>query len=199
MVIKAAPELLSIAAEPTTIYEKQPLVVAIPERNQPFAKRVLGGKIVSLFKDDPHFTHIKFQKLQFLAEQVMGANLRWNYYFQSAGPYDPPFMHNVADKLKESGWYEERNFKFYPLGKEAKIEDYYNGYFGTAMEKMNSLFSVLANTTEAETEIIATVYAVWNNRIIQQQAISDTALIEDFYNWSERKAAYTSEQILWAV
>ena len=107
-------------------------------------------------------------------------------------------MHTVANKLKESGWYEERNYKFIPLGKQGQIEGYYEGFFKPATDRLNQLFSLLSNSTEAETEIIATVYAVWNNRIIKQQPVSDKLLKEDFYSWSEMKLVYTSEQILLA-
>jgi hypothetical protein len=39
-------------------------------------------------------------------------------------------------------------------------------------------------------EIIATLYAVWNNRIIKQEPITDDLLKEDFLNWDEQKTKY---------
>jgi hypothetical protein len=39
-------------------------------------------------------------------------------------------------------------------------------------------------------EIIATLYAVWNNRIIEQKPITDDLLKEDFLNWDEQKIKY---------
>ena len=52
-------EKLMIAAEPKASY----IITqsSIPDRKLGFAKQVLGGKIVSLFKDDKNFSHIKFQ------------------------------------------------------------------------------------------------------------------------------------------
>ena len=181
---------ISIAAEPEVAYGTRSIPLPIPPGKEAFAKRVLGGRVVSLFKDDLHFTHIKFQKVQYLADMLSGASLGTSYYIQAAGPYDNTFMHTVANNLKASDWFEERNFKWHPLAKHEKIEGYYNSYFAPALQTLDNLFSLLADKTEEESEIIATLYAVWNNRIILHQPISDEALITDFYNWSERKQQY---------
>lgn len=186
-------EQLSIAAEEHVEYNTG---LNIPNNKKTFAKQVLGGKIVSLYKDDPHFTQIKFQKLQFLAEHVIQADLNLNYYFQAAGPYDNRFMHTINDSLKKSKWFDYKNNKYVPLDKQSQISEYYNGYFKPVTNKLERLFSLLQNATEADAEIIATIYAVWNNRLIQSLAISDDLLIEDFYKWSKRKQQYTQEQIL---
>lgn len=186
---------IQIAAEPVVEYGRI-IKLAIPDKSKGFAKQVLGGKIVSLFRDDPNFTHIKFQKLQYLAEHIAEADLDLNYYFQTAGPHDGRFMHTIADKLKNSKWFEERNYKFYPLEKQDKIDGYYQGYFAPAQDRLDKLFHLLANATEAEAEIFATLYAVWNNRIILKQPISETNIIEDFYRWSDRKLQYSKDQLL---
>ncbi len=161
-----------------------------------FAKQVLGGKIVSLFKDDKNFTHIKFQKLQYLAEHIIQADLKWNYYRQAAGPYDPKFMHTVADKLQGNKWFEEKKYKFFPLGKADEVDGYYQTYFEDADKKLSQLFSLLKNATEKHCEAIATVYAVWNNMIIQNENPSDKKIVCRFFEWSPRKAGYTEKEIV---
>jgi type I restriction enzyme S subunit len=186
---------LSMAAEPPSVYGKgTPL--NIPENKKGFAKQVLAGKIVSEFKDDPAFTNIKFQKIQFLAEHIIEADLNLNYYYQAAGPYDNRFMHTIHNDFRKQKWFDCRNRRFVPLEKQEKIEGYYQGYFGPAQKKLDQLFELLYQKSEAEAEIIATLYAVWNNRIIEGSTVADKELIEDFYKWSDRKQQYTEEQIL---
>jgi hypothetical protein len=189
---------IGIAAESKIKYAES-VTVKIPENKRAFAKQVLGGKIVSLFKDDPHFTHIKFQKLQYLAEHLAEVDLNWNYYRQSAGPYDPKFMHTVAFKLKASKWFEEKKYKFHPLEKADKIEGYYEGYFKPASAKLDSLFSALKQSTEDEAEIVATLYAAWNNMIIKKEDINDDVIISTFFEWSDRKKKYTRPQVAKAL
>ena len=94
---------LLMAAEPKTSYFAPS---NIPDNKRGFAKQVLGGKIVSLFKNDKNFTHIKFQKLQYLAEHIAEENLLWNYYRQAAGPHDNRFKYSVIEKLNENKWFE---------------------------------------------------------------------------------------------
>lgn len=179
-------ENLRIAAEPTTNY----LTVVksnIPENKKSFAKQVLGGKIVSQFREDKYFTHIKFQKLQYIAEHIIEEDLNWNYYRQSAGPYDNKFMHSVILNLTRNKWFEEKNYKFYPLDKATDIDNYYQNYFGNKSDKLNKLFCLLKNASEKFCEAVATIYAVWNNHIIQNQQFNKERIKSDFFAWSNRK------------
>ncbi|WP_156307935.1 restriction endonuclease subunit S [Sphingobacterium endophyticum] len=188
-------DAVSIAAEPDVSYgSTEPL--DIPTNKKGFARQVLAGKVVSVFKDDPNFSNIKFQKVQFLAEHIIEADLNQNYYYQAAGPYDNAFMKSINGHFKTQKWFDSQNQRFVTLTKEEKIEGYYQGYFARGQDRLDRLFNLLYRTTEAEAEIIATMYAVWNNRIIQGTSITDNELIEDFYQWSDRKQQYTKDQIL---
>ena len=173
----------------------QPETLFIANNKRSFAKQVLGGKIVSLFQNDPHFSNIKFQKIQYLAEHVAEVDLNWNYYYQAAGPYDNVYMHSITDKLKTANWFEKRDSKYVPLDKQEHIDRYYQGFFKPVAKQLDQLFSLLANMTDIDAEIIATLYAVWNNRLILSQPVGEELLIDDFYNWSDRKLLYTQEQL----
>lgn len=105
-------------------------------------------------------------------------------------------MKSIYGHFKAQNWFDSQNQRFVSLNKEEKIEEYYQGYFGSMQESLDKLFGLFYQTTEAEAEIIATIYAVWNNRIIQGKSILDSELIEDFYQWSDRKKQYTNEQIM---
>jgi type I restriction enzyme, S subunit len=181
----------SIVAEP--VGKIVPL--AIPANKKGFAKQVLAGKIVSKFIDDQSFTDIKFQKVQFLAEHIVEADLNLNYYCQAAGPYDNKFMHTIYNDFHKQKWFDFKNKRFIPLEKKEKIEDYYRGYFAPVQKQLNKLFNLLYPTSEAEAEIIATLYAVWNNRIIEGRTTGDGELIKEFYQWSDRKQQYTKGQV----
>lgn len=191
----AAEEQMALAAEPLITYEAPPKL-NIPDNRKYYAKQVLAGKIVSEFKDDPNFTDIKLQKIQFLAEHIIEADLKLNYYCQVAGPYDNVFMHTIYNDFRKQKWFDCKNKQILPLEKQGKIEEYYQGYFAPAQEQLNKLFELLYQTTEAEAEIIATLYAVWNNRIIEKRPVIDEELIQEFYQWSDRKQQYSEEQVI---
>ncbi|MFY9311455.1 MAG: restriction endonuclease subunit S [Bacteroidia bacterium] len=185
-------EKLGMVAESEEKYSKM-VKLPIPEGKEGFAKQVLAGKIVNLFKGDKEFTHIKFQKLQYLSEHFIEEDLDWYYYRKHAGPYDPRFMNTIAGKLKFAGWYEERNYKFYPLQKVSEIEGLYTTYFSQKIEKLNHLFSVFKNSSEKLCEAVATVYAVWNNHIIQKLEYDEQRIKKEFFEWSNRKQKVFTE------
>jgi len=185
----------SMAAEPEVPYEKE-IQLNIPTNKKGFAKQVLAGKIVSEFKDDTNFTDIKFQKIQYLAEHIIEADLNLNYYYQAAGPYDNKFMHSIYNDFHKQKWFDYQNKKFTALEKQDKIDQYYKEFFAPAQKQLDKLFDLLKDTSEAEAEIIATLYAVWNNHIIAGKIITDSDLLASFYQWSERKHQYAEEQIL---
>ena len=183
-------ELMAAEVTPTYILPAQS---NIPDNKRGFAKQVLGGKIVKVFMSDKNFTHIKFQKLQYLAEQIIEEDLDWNYYRQMAGPYDNKFMHSVFNRLEKNSWFRIRGDKYHPLGKVNDIDKYYQNYFGDKSEKLNNLFGLLQKGTEKFCEAIATIYAVWNNHIILKQEFNKEHVKTDFFDWSNRKTVVFTE------
>lgn len=58
------------------------------------------------------------------------------------------------------------------------------------------LLSKLKLMDLGQAEIVSTVYAVWNNRIIRSQEITDDLIIADFYNWSIHKSDFDKYFVL---
>jgi type I restriction enzyme S subunit len=193
----AVDDSMLMAAEPKLEYGTiNREVLTIPKSKTGFAKQVLAGKIVSLFRDDKNFTDIKFQKLQYLAEHIAGADLEWNYYRKMAGPYDNKFMHSVFARLKRNKWFEDRKQKFKPLAKASEVNSHYQKCFSPVDDKLKKLFDLLKNATEGHSEVIATVYAAWNDLILKKEKVTDDKIVKLFFEWSVRKEGYTKQQIL---
>jgi type I restriction enzyme, S subunit len=191
-------EGLLMAAEPELPYQTQ-RQLSIPPSKKGFAKLVLAGKIISECKESLEFTNIKFQKLQHLAEHLMEADLNLNYYNQAAGPYDNKFMHTLHQKMNQQKWFASRGYKYSPMDKANEIDGHFNRYFGAGNEQFSKLITLLGKASEDQCEIISTLYAVWNDRMIKGEPITNEALIEDFFNWSERKQKYSSDQLTKAI
>jgi len=197
-VIQLPTETLSVVAEDEEVYQTS-APLNIPQEKRAFAKQVLAGKIILFFKDDTNFTPIKFQKLQYLAEHIAQADLNWNYYYQFAGPYDNKFMHSIDTKLEKANWFTRKGKKYMPLTKSTEIDNYYKTYFNPVTPKLEKLFTRFHKASEAQSEIVATLYAVWNNLLIQKEQVSDDIIIEKFYQWSDRKGQYKEEQLVLAL
>ena len=53
----------------------------------------------------------------------------------------------------------------------------------------------LAKTDLGGAEIMSTLYAVWNNRLIQQEPVTDDLLVTDFYAWSDHKSDFPESRV----
>lgn len=187
-----------IAAEPELQHQAQSQL-SIPPQKKGFAKLVLAGKIISECKDSPEFTNIKFQKLQHLAEHLMEADLNLNYYNQAAGPYDNKFMHTLHKKMMQQKWFASRGYKYSPMEKTNEIGGHFSRYFGANNQQFSKLIKLLGEASEDQCEIISTLYAVWNDRIIKKESITNDTIIQDFFQWSGRKQKYNSKQLTKAI
>lgn len=191
-------EGILIAAEPELQYQPQPQL-SIPPTKKGFAKLVLAGKIINECKDSLEFTNIKFQKLQHLAEHLMEVDLNLNYYNQAAGPYDNKFMHTLHNKMKQQKWFASRGYKYSSMEKVNEIDGHFSRYFGNDNEHFPKLIKLLGKASEDQCEIISTIYAVWNDRIIKKEPVTNETIIQDFFHWSDRKQKYNSKQLTKAI
>ena len=66
----------------------------------------------------------------------------------------------------------------------------YEQYPQNIREHIDVLLDKLSTTNLAGAEILSTLYAVWNNRIIKGEQITDDLLLADFYAWSQHKADF---------
>jgi len=167
-----------------------------------FLKRtMLGVYIINQSLNDDKFGDTKFEKIMHLTEYwAIKRNLNQQYRKQVAGPYDNRFTFGFYDQITKAGWF---NIQKTPnsqskitTGKnhEKSQKDY--GYFSSEeLEKVNLLLEVFKNADYKVPEVVSTLYAVWNNRIILKQEISDEILIQDFYGWGEHKTVYTKQQL----
>jgi hypothetical protein len=72
-------------------------------------------------------------------------------------------MHSIDTKLKRSNWFSLNGKKYQPLSKANEIDKYYQDYFYPVNKNLEKLFTPLPPGNRSPSEIVATLYAVWNN------------------------------------
>ena len=70
-----------------------------------------------------------------------------------------------------------------PMMAQEELTMFFYIFFATFLFKFHK-------ATMEQCEIVATLYAVWNNRIIRQQEITDELLKADFLAWDPHKYKY---------
>jgi type I restriction enzyme S subunit len=156
-------------------------------------KTILAGHIVNVC-NTKDFGRVKFQKILFLTEYYCKINFESNYFQKTAGPYDGGLINQIEDYFKKFSFFKVdqdksdlRKVKYVPMSGAEEINTMFLEHFNNESLKINNLLMKLRTLNWEECEVIATIYAVWNNRIIKNQLISDDEIYQDFLDWSERK------------
>jgi type I restriction enzyme S subunit len=158
-------------------------------------RKVLATYIINQSLNDSHFGDVKFEKLFYLSEYfAVKRNFEQRYYVQAAGPYDNVFTWEYFKQIEQSKWFNrQRKGNQYTFSKGKKHDRSLNTYglfSDNELERVNTLINYFKKSDYEQPEIIATLYAVWNNRIIKQEPITDELLKEDFLNWDVQKIKY---------
>ena len=162
--------------------------------NEP-EKAILAGHIINTTNNED-FGRVKFQKLLHLTEYFCKIDMGSSYVQKVAGPHDDNLIKNVESTLKRLRFYEisQKGFhakvNYTPLGSASELDSLFKERFKDEEARIETFLSKFENSTMEQCEIISTLYAVWNNRIIRQQPITDDFLKQDFLNWDKNKAKY---------
>lgn len=172
-----------------------------------FRRVVLAAEIASKLHDQLTFGHVKFQKLVYLCEQVSRMNLHSNYSKQAAGPYDRKFMHSIDKELNRQKWFDvklenkdgHKKYTYTPGVNLPKSKKYYENYFSEYDQDIQSLISTFKTASSMQVELIATLYACWEDNSVRNENVSNDKLVEDFYKWSEEKEKFKEEKVRNAI
>lgn len=202
--LKAEPYLetkreLLMAAEPEVVYGEAK-VMPLPNSQEPeekhFLKRkVLASYLINQSLDDPHFGDTKFEKLLHLADyHVLKRDFGQKYYKKTAGPYDNAFTYAFFNQVTKAKWFKKEKVgklnRITAAENQSKSVKTYDYFSVGELASIDLLIQQFKDWSYKEAEIVSTLYAVWNNRLIKQQPITDELLKADFLAWDAQKAQY---------
>ncbi|MDR0658659.1 MAG: restriction endonuclease subunit S [Mediterranea sp.] len=200
------PALLDKAFKGKLLEEEKPTTITTARsyelEAQYFPKRkALGAYIINQSLNDDKFGDTKFEKLMHLAEYwAIKRNFNQQYLKQTAGPYDNRFTFEFYNQVQKAKWFIFRKSKNEQTRiiagiNHSKSQNYYGYFSENEFAKVNELICYFNKCDYKEPEIVSTLYAVWNNRIIRQQEISDKLLVQDFYDWDKHKKVYLQDKV----
>mgnify|MGYP001055762814 CR=1 FL=1 len=175
-------------------------------RRIPVAAHIIAGHIVNSLYGSKGWGRTKLQKSMHLIGYYCQLDFGNDYIQNTAGPDDQILMDYIDAKFRQyrhvrivkqkdsqgrwrydyrpnEGWIEE-------------VEIAFENYPPDIQDKINALLAKIKSMDLGRAEIISTLYAVWNNRIIKNEPIIDTLLLEDFYAWSKHKLNFNRELVL---
>lgn len=176
-------------------------------REIPLQTHVVAGHIVNALYQSSGWGRTKLQKTLHLVGYHCQLDFGNDYIRNTAGPDDQAMMNHIDSKFKqyrhvrieakkENG---KTRYNYIPTAMIDELEQVYETYPQTIRHAVDSLINKIKKMDLARAEIVSTLYAVWNNRIIKGEPISDDLLLEDFYAWSKHKLDFSPDQVLYEL
>lgn len=155
-------------------------------------------------KREHSFHHVKAEKNVHLCASILNLELDRTPVKDAAGPNDFPRAKHVESRARKAGFYTVRksgNAYYYTLGSQSgKLIEKLQRCLGAQYGQLIALIDLLVPMDKEQAEILATVYAAWNNLIIDGAEITDEAIVyEARENWHPDKLSLERARFFKAI
>ena len=141
-----------------------------------------------------YYGHVKAEKISHLVEGHLGIDLERVPFKDAAGPNDYPHLKKVESRARKAGGFDVRQAQkdsAYVLtrlrGFDALV-DKTTAILGDRLSEVDTLLKLLLPMNTRQAEIVATLYAGWNNLLLLGQTPSDDEIVyESRENWHTDK------------
>ncbi|MDV3797523.1 hypothetical protein CMU10_04940 [Elizabethkingia anophelis] len=188
---------LQLVAEPIEQYIAKPFTTKTCDKND---MAVLTGYIIQEL-NTKDFGRVKLQKMLHLVEYHCQLETNFNYYKKVAGPHAEELKESIEPILQRNRFFDIKKEKldnkekvnYTALAGASQINKFFNSDFKEQKENIDFVLHKFRNKTWEFCEMISTMYAVWNNRLIKQQSITNDDLKKDFLEWDKEKIKFVGK------
>jgi type I restriction enzyme S subunit len=157
-------------------------VMSATQYSSGFAHQLLAAEILDRCNSQ-RMGRIKLQKLIHLCEyhgQV--SEVQGDYSRKAAGPFDARAMAGISKNLKKQKWFEEvkdgERYVYRPLEKSGEHKKYL-AHWQAQMPRIDEVLSLLGTFKTRECEIVSTLYAAWNDLLIDGGTADDVSILHE--------------------
>ena len=157
-------------------------VVSANQYSSGFAHQLLAAEILDRYNSQ-RMGRIKLQKLIHLCEyHGQLSEIQGDYSRKAAGPFDARAMAGISKNLKKQKWFEEvkegERYVYRSLEKRGEHKKYL-AHWQDEMARINEILSLLGHFKTRECEIVSTLYAAWNDLLIDGGSADDAAILHE--------------------
>lgn len=141
-----------------------------------------------------YFGHVKAEKIAHMVEAYLGIDLEREPIKDAAGPNDYPHLMKVESRARKANWFDVKKKKdadAYAFSKKHGFDALLlktMKALGERADEVDALINVLLPLNSRQAEIVATLYAAWNNLLLLGQVPSDKDIVcEARESWHESK------------
>lgn len=153
-----------------------------------------------------HFHHVKAEKIVHLVEAHLGIDLERMPVKAAAGPNDfPRLKRYVEPRAKKANWFDVRQAKngVHTYHKKSSFDallDKTTAALGERAAEVDALINLLLPMDTRQAEIVATLYAAWNNLLLLGRSPGDEDIVyEARENWHASKLEIERERFFKAL
>jgi type I restriction enzyme S subunit len=166
-----------------------------------FKRAVFAAEVVHQLHRDHRFGSVKHEKIVYICELHLGLqnDLDRHAYKEAAGPYDPSARRSVERIFRQQKWFDptkqDKRIVYLPLEASGGHARYFDRYFGDRKAEVQNVIDLLRPLTTPQCEIVATLYAVWNDFLIEGHQPSDDEIVNGVLtNWTDSKRQVPEEK-----
>lgn len=150
------------------------------------------------------FHHVKCEKIVHLAEAFVGLDLGRKPTKMAAGPNDFPRMHKVEHRAKFANFFrldkQGSLYSYQPGNKFESIIATTESALGDKKDELIRLVNLMVPMKTKSAEILATVFAAWNNLLLDGRNPDKEAIVfEARENWHSDKLHIEREKFFKAI
>ncbi len=132
--------------------------------------------------------------LYLIQHHVRVTGMGFNYKRKDFGPYASELRYEVENALQNQGWIqvsegsEQVRYELRDKADSDTVQSYFQGSWGDVEEQIDEIVSYFHHFDAERAEIVATVYAAWNDLKIFGRPHDEDAIIREVReNWHPRK------------
>ena len=165
-----------------------------------FAQAILLCRIIEKLNKH-NLGRVKAEKALYLIERDIGFNFENNYVREKAGPLSEAIYKCESVISKKNRWVKINNKKnpidYEILPNFSNYKKYYKKYYSDYDKKIERIIKIIKDYSMDKAEMVATLYASWNDFIIKEEEISDIKIVKDVReNWNDTKKRFKENEWL---
>lgn len=163
-----------------------------------FAQAILLCKVIEKLRNH-NLGRVKAEKTLYLIEKDAGFDFSNNYAREKAGPLAEPIYKCETIISKRNKWVKvkqvKKHIEYEILSDFNKYKKYYNNYYSGYDDKIEKIIEIIKDCSTDKAEMIATLYASWNDFIIKGEQVSDIQIVKDVReNWNDTKKRFSEKK-----
>ena len=183
-----------------TIIKTNAKEIKINCKDNIFAQAILLCKVIEKL-NKYNLGRVKAEKTLYLIEKDIGFDFDNNYVREAAGPLSESIYKCESVISKKNKWIKvnkvKKHIEYEILSDFSKYSKYYNKYYSNYDNQIEEIIKKVKNYSTDKSEMVATLYASWNDFIIKKEEVTDIKIVKDVReNWNDTKKRFNDQKWL---